>query len=44
MYLQKMGRNIIVAEATGQYIEDLPVEIVERKGVGPPDSLCDGIA
>jgi S-adenosylmethionine synthetase len=39
-----MERNIIIAEATGQYIEDLPVEIVERKGVGHPDSLCDGIA
>ncbi len=38
------GRNIIVTEATGQYIEDLPVEIVERKGIGHPDSLCDGIA
>jgi S-adenosylmethionine synthetase len=43
-YLQKMERNIVVAEATGQYIENLPVEIVERKGVGHPDSLCDGIA
>jgi S-adenosylmethionine synthetase len=39
-----MERNIVVAEATGQYIEDLPVEIVERKGIGHPDSLCDGIA
>jgi S-adenosylmethionine synthetase len=39
-----MGRNIVIAEATGRYIEDLPVEIVERKGVGHPDSLCDGIA
>lgn len=37
-------RNIIVTEATGQFIEDLPVEIVERKGIGHPDSLCDGIA
>ena len=37
-------RNIIIAEATGLYIEDLPVEIVERKGIGHPDSLCDGIA
>jgi S-adenosylmethionine synthetase len=37
-------RNIVVAEATGQFIEDVPVEIVERKGVGHPDSLCDGIA
>ncbi len=37
-------RNIVVTEASGQYIEDLPVEIVERKGIGHPDSLCDGIA
>jgi len=37
-------RNIVVVEATGQSVEDLPVEIVERKGIGHPDSLCDGIA
>jgi len=37
-------RNIVVVEATGQSIEDIPVEIVERKGIGHPDSLCDGIA
>jgi S-adenosylmethionine synthetase len=37
-------RNIVVAQATGQYIEDQSVEIVERKGIGHPDSLCDGIA
>ena len=37
-------RNIVIAEATGQFIEDIPVEIVERKGIGHPDSLCDGIA
>jgi S-adenosylmethionine synthetase len=37
-------RNIVVSEATGAYIEDQAVEIVERKGVGHPDSLCDGIA
>jgi S-adenosylmethionine synthetase len=37
-------RNIVVTEATGQHIEDVPVEIVERKGIGHPDSLCDGIA
>ncbi len=37
-------RNIVVTEADGQFIEDIPVEIVERKGVGHPDSLCDGIA
>jgi S-adenosylmethionine synthetase len=39
-----MGRNIIVSEATGLFIEEFPVEIVERKGIGHPDSLCDGIA
>jgi len=38
------NRNIVVAQATGQFIEDVPVEIVERKGIGHPDSLCDGIA
>jgi S-adenosylmethionine synthetase len=37
-------RNIVVTEATGPSIEDIPVEIVERKGIGHPDSLCDGIA
>mgnify|MGYP000405260067 CR=1 FL=1 len=37
-------RNVVVVEATGQFIEDVPVEIVERKGIGHPDSLCDGIA
>lgn len=39
-----MGRNILISEASGQFIEDFPVEIVERKGIGHPDSLCDGIA
>ncbi len=37
-------RNIVVTEATGPSIEKTPVEIVERKGIGHPDSLCDGIA
>lgn len=37
-------RNIVVVESIGQWIEDRPVEIVERKGIGHPDSLCDGIA
>jgi S-adenosylmethionine synthetase len=37
-------RNVVVTEATGQSIEEIPVEIVERKGIGHPDSLCDGIA
>jgi S-adenosylmethionine synthetase len=39
-----MERNIVVAEAVGRFIEEYPVEIVERKGIGHPDSLCDGIA
>jgi S-adenosylmethionine synthetase len=39
-----MERNIVVAEATGRFIEEFPVEIVERKGIGHPDSLCDGMA
>jgi len=37
-------RNIVITKATGEYIDSLPVEIVERKGIGHPDSLCDGIA
>nr|MBN1230110.1 methionine adenosyltransferase [Anaerolineae bacterium] len=37
-------RNIVVHEAKGTWIEDRPVEIVERKGIGHPDSICDGIA
>jgi len=37
-------RNIIVTQATDVPIEQKPVEIVERKGIGHPDSLCDGIA
>jgi S-adenosylmethionine synthetase len=39
-----MQRNIVVTESTELWIEDQPVEIVERKGIGHPDSLCDGIA
>jgi S-adenosylmethionine synthetase len=37
-------RNILVVEYEGASIEERPVEIVERKGIGHPDSLCDGIA
>jgi S-adenosylmethionine synthetase len=39
-----MKRNIVVSEAADLWIEDRPVEIVERKGIGHPDTLCDGIA
>jgi len=37
-------RNIHVQPATGHAVEDQSVEIVERKGIGHPDSICDGIA
>lgn len=37
-------RNIVVTRVNGDYIDDLPIEIVERKGIGHPDSICDGIA
>jgi S-adenosylmethionine synthetase len=38
------NRNIVVTQAKETWIEDRQVEIVERKGIGHPDSLCDGIA
>ncbi len=37
-------RNIRVEEAEGIAVEDQHVEIVERKGIGHPDSICDGVA
>lgn len=37
-------RNIVVKELNQSYIEDLEIEIVERKGIGHPDSISDGIA
>ncbi|MFC7227145.1 methionine adenosyltransferase [Salinirubellus salinus] len=37
-------RNIRVEPVTGDAVEDQEVEIVERKGLGHPDSICDGIA
>jgi len=37
-------RNIHVQPATGLAVEDQDVEIVERKGIGHPDSICDGVA
>ncbi|WP_409200202.1 methionine adenosyltransferase [Methanobrevibacter sp. DSM 116169] len=37
-------RNIFVKELNQTYIEDLDIEIVERKGIGHPDSISDGIA
>jgi S-adenosylmethionine synthetase len=37
-------RNIRIEAADGSAVEDQEVEIVERKGIGHPDSICDGIA
>ena len=37
-------RNINVEAAERAAVEDQRVEIVERKGIGHPDSICDGLA
>jgi S-adenosylmethionine synthetase len=37
-------RNIIVEELIQTPIEELDIELVERKGIGHPDSMSDGIA
>src|SRR5664280_287310 len=37
-------RNIIVKELIQKPIEEQEVEVVERKGIGHPDSISDGIA
>ena len=37
-------RNIHVQPEHGLAVEDQDVEIVERKGIGHPDSICDGVA
>ncbi|WP_336339389.1 methionine adenosyltransferase [Haloarcula brevis] len=37
-------RNIHVQPASGHAVEDQDIEVVERKGIGHPDSICDGIA
>ncbi len=39
-----MDRNIQVSRLDRRAVEDQEVEIVERKGIGHPDSICDGIA
>jgi len=36
-------RNVRVEPVAGDAVEDQEVEIVERKGLGHPDSICDGI-
>jgi S-adenosylmethionine synthetase len=39
-----MNRNIIVEELDQTPIEQCRTEIVERKGIGHPDSIADGLA
>jgi S-adenosylmethionine synthetase len=38
------NRNVRVQPIDRQAVADQEVEIVERKGLGHPDSICDGIA
>jgi S-adenosylmethionine synthetase len=40
----EMTRNIVVESLPQALVEEREVEIVERKGVGHPDSVSDGIA
>ena len=37
-------RNIFVGERNVPIMDKMPLEIVERKGIGHPDSMADGIA
>ncbi|EQD56516.1 S-adenosylmethionine synthetase (MAT), archaea, partial [mine drainage metagenome] len=39
-----MARNIQVEPLRTMHIEDQTVELVERKGLGHPDSMADGIS
>jgi len=39
-----MGRNIFIKELTHTPVEQQQVEFVERKGIGHPDSIADGLA
>ena len=36
--------SIVVSELEGRSAAEQPVEIVERKGLGHPDSICDALA
>jgi len=39
-----MSRNIVVEEFKHASVKDQDIEIVERKGIGHPDSLADGMS
>ena len=40
----QMARNIKVEELLQTPIEKQQIELVERKGIGHPDSISDGLA
>ncbi len=44
MAAERKSRNILVEEVPNLPMEDQPIELVERKGSGHPDSICDAIA
>ena len=39
-----MGRRIIIEEYSYPKVSDFRVELVERKGLGHPDTICDAVA
>ncbi|MCI0442197.1 methionine adenosyltransferase [bacterium] len=39
----KVGDSIIVESFPGKTVSEQKLEIVERKGLGHPDSICDGV-
>jgi S-adenosylmethionine synthetase len=39
-----MGRNLVVEALPTIHIENQPIELVERKGLGHPDSIADGVS
>jgi S-adenosylmethionine synthetase len=39
-----MPRNLVLEALPTVHIEDQPVELVERKGIGHPDSIADGVS
>jgi S-adenosylmethionine synthetase len=39
----KQQRNIVIDNLAGRTVPEHEVEIVERKGIGHPDSICDAI-
>lgn len=43
MKLRKL-RKLRVTPCPGLLVDDAPVEIVERKGLGHPDTICDALA